>query len=299
MTITSDITASDLRALYWRVMLPERLRLGFAISLPGFVMWLCLAGARGPEFILVLQYFGMLCSWLFVALSFSFLWTYLASRKQWESWMQAAGKYTYEWADRQLTVTEAGGRREFPTHTIKSVEDTPEHVFIIMRKGPHYVIARSSLTADEEEAVRSFREAVAFASLHVDMLHKNQMPREEAISKFNAARWLAVGFALVLPFTLGVGGWLPVRSMVTASLCAVVVLSSALGSWRGRQRTFLVVIFAVWILGPSIAGVREESFRSDWYLQWLCLTGLLSTLPLLIFSRFFRRLGKLDEAEVA
>lgn len=55
----------------------------------------------------------------------------------------------------------------------------------------------------------------------------------------------------------------------------------------------------VWILGPSIAGVREESFRSDWYLQWLCLTGLLSTLPLLIFSRFFRRLGKLDEAEVA
>jgi hypothetical protein len=170
MTIAADITTADLRALYWRVMYPEKMRLGLALSLAGVLMLLCLAGVDGPEFLVFLRYIGRLCLWLFVGLLVILLWTHFASHKEWASWMRATGEYTYELEDRRLVVTDAAGRREFSTKAIQAQEETPQHICIIMRKGPHYIIPKRDLTGEEKEAVMSFREAVAFASLHVDML---------------------------------------------------------------------------------------------------------------------------------
>jgi hypothetical protein len=173
MRLTSDITATGLRALYWHVMYPKRMLLSLAISVSGVVMLMCLAGVDGPEFLGFLRYIGRLCLGVFLTLSIGLLWKHFASRKEWAAWMRAVGTCTYDLEDRCLTVTDAAGRREFPTKEIKALEETSQRFFILMRKGPHYIIPRRVLTAEDEEEVKSFREAVAFASLHVDMLQQS------------------------------------------------------------------------------------------------------------------------------
>jgi hypothetical protein len=81
----------------------------------------------------------------------------------------------------------------------------------------------------------------------------------------------------------------------------VLILTSQSKSSRfpSSVSTLQIIFYGMLVLflGPSIAGVREESFRGEWYIQWLCLTGCLAPLPLLIFPRFFRRLGRLDEGK--
>jgi hypothetical protein len=298
MVISSQITEQDFRALHWHVILPERLRWAMAVFFPGAVLFLLLFGSGGGhEVITFARAIARLCFMAFFVLSSLWLWTYFRSRRERAGLVRRVGPYTFELEDRRLVVTDCDGLHEYSTHAVKVVEETPEHVFIIMRRGHHYVIPRRGLSSAQEEAVKSFREVVAFASLHIDMLERNQVPYDEAISTFNMVRWGVAPFLLLLPFTFG-SGLLGARALVTAVLCGTVILASALSAWRFRKRGAYIAIILVWFFGPGLAGLRGYDVPPIHFFQWLCLTGCLVTLPLLLFPRFFRRLARIEKSQL-
>lgn len=293
MTFSSDVTTSDRYALRWhsithREHLPLLMGWCFALAtvLLGISIW---GGESWPRSLPIYAAVSALIGAGLLAITIS---VRLSRNKPSRGEQFAVGRHTFEIAGRLLIVTNEHGRTEVPCTDIRAIEEADQHFFVVLRCGADLIIPKRELAPEVIQGVRGFKETVAFSSLHIEMKGRDYMSLEQAASYFSGLRWAALPFGLVLPFTFG-SGMLPPLMLLLAAFFAAFLLFGVLISLRRRMPFSFLLVFLV-IVFPKPDGTLQEAAQ---YLQWLCLTVLVASLPTLIFPRFFRRLGRLNEGE--
>jgi hypothetical protein len=293
MTITSDISASDRHALRWHSIThrePLPLLMGWCFALA--VVLLCISMWTGQAWSGTLCIYAAISALVGAGLLATTVSVRLSRNKFPAEEQFSVGRHTFEIAEKLLIVTNARGRTEIPITDIRAIEEAELHFFVVLRRGGDLIIPKRDLASEVIQGVRDFKEAVAFSSLHIEMQSRDHMSPEQAVACFSSLRWAALPFGLMLPFTFG-GGWLPPRMLLLATIFAAFLLFGVFISLRVRKPISFFLVFLA-IVFPKPDGTLRAASQ---YLQWLCLTVLMGSLPTLIFPRFFRRLGRLDKTE--
>ncbi|MEZ0274642.1 MAG: YcxB family protein, partial [Roseimicrobium sp.] len=200
MTIKSHITDSDYRALQWRVMV-HREKIPLLMGLCFGLAAMLLGGSMLAEesWSRSLRIYAVVASMAGAGLLTIIVALHLSRDKALGGKRVPLGPHTFEFAGKLLIVTNQHGKMEVPITGIHSIDEAEKYFFVILRRGADLIIPKRDLDAQQAQAVRDFKEAVAFSSLHIEMQGRDRVSPEQAASSFSGLRWAALPFAVVLP----------------------------------------------------------------------------------------------------
>lgn len=297
MTITTEVTSQDYRALQWSILI-DRAKLHWCVAaclpLAALLFWFAVGAEASVA--LVLRVIASLLAGVGLLLLAVMAGQFASRNKPVDEKRVPLGTQTYELTEKTITVTSGQRRMEFPVSALHSVTETPSHFFVVVRQGADFIIPRRGLDAGQIQALQSFRDVVAFSSLHVDHGDGAAFSPQKLAERFAYAKWVSVLCTMALPFTFG-SGPMKAGAFLWALLAGALMLASVLLTWRTRRHLWSAPMFLVPMLFSHWSGVRERHVPDAHFYQWLLAAMFFFGLPLVLLPRFCRRFAGIEVDE--